>query len=63
MDIADMSIHPVVRQKSNFHRNSDFQNSQKLDPLLLPAKKFKPKYGSLSKVFCCKKLTHSALQK
>jgi hypothetical protein len=33
MDIVDMAIHRVVCQKSNLHANSDFQNSQKLDPL------------------------------
>jgi hypothetical protein len=27
MDIVDMAIHPVVCQKSDFHRSSDFQNS------------------------------------
>jgi hypothetical protein len=38
MDIADMAIHPVVCQKSDFHGNSDFQSSQKLDPLKMQAK-------------------------
>jgi hypothetical protein len=33
MDIIDLAIHQVVCQKSDFHGNSDFQNSQKLDPL------------------------------
>jgi hypothetical protein len=32
MDIVDFAIHGVVCQKSNFHGNSDIQNSQKLDP-------------------------------
>jgi hypothetical protein len=39
MDIIDMAIHRVVCQKSDFHGNSDFQNSQKLDPLLNKSKK------------------------
>jgi hypothetical protein len=39
MNIVDMVIHHNVRQKSDFCGNSDFQNSKKLDPLLLPAKK------------------------
>jgi hypothetical protein len=43
MDIVDMEIHRVVRQKSDFHGNSDFQNSQKLDPLQITAKKCQPK--------------------
>jgi hypothetical protein len=33
MDIVDMAIPPVVFQKSGFHRNCDFRNFQKLDPL------------------------------
>jgi hypothetical protein len=37
MDTVDMAIHPVVCQKSDFHGNSDFQNSQ------IPAKKFQAK--------------------
>jgi hypothetical protein len=63
MDIVDMAIHPVVCQKSDFHGNSDIQNSQKLDPLQIQAKKFSPKYASLSEIFRCKKLTYGALQK
>jgi hypothetical protein len=43
LDIADLAIDGVVCQKSNFHGNSDMQNSQKLDPLKITAKKFKPK--------------------
>ncbi len=39
VDIVDMAIHKVVCQKSDFLRNSDFQNSQKLDPLQITAKK------------------------
>jgi hypothetical protein len=41
MDIVDMEIHQVTCtcQKSDFHGNSDFQNSQKLDPLQIIAKK------------------------
>jgi hypothetical protein len=38
MDIVDMAIHPVFCQKSDFHGKSDFQNSQKLDPLQITAK-------------------------
>jgi hypothetical protein len=30
MDIGDMAIHTIVCQKSDFHENSDFQNSQKI---------------------------------
>jgi hypothetical protein len=37
-DIVDMAVHPVVCQKSDFHGNSDFQNSQKLEPQQVPAK-------------------------
>jgi hypothetical protein len=33
-----MAIHQVVCQKSDFHGNSDFPNSQKLDPLQITAK-------------------------
>jgi hypothetical protein len=62
-DIVNMAIQPIVCQKSEFHINSDFRNSQKLDLLQIPAKNFCPKYGSLSKIFWCKKLTHGALQK
>ena len=43
MDIVDMEILPVACQKSDFHRNSDFQNYQKLDHLQIPAKKFQAK--------------------
>ncbi len=57
MDIVEMAIHPVVCQKS------DFQNSQNIDPLQMPAKNFRPKYACLSKIFCCKNLIHGALQK
>jgi hypothetical protein len=63
MDLVDLAIHRVVCQKSDFHGNSDIQNSRKLDPLEITAKKFRPKYVSLSKIFWCKKLTHGALQK
>jgi hypothetical protein len=62
MVIVDLAIHPV-HQKSDFHRNSDFQNSQKPDPLQMPAKKFRPKYASFSKISWCKKFTRGALQK
>jgi hypothetical protein len=42
-----------------FHGNSDFQNSQKLDPLQIPAtKNLRPKFVSLSKQIWCKKLIH-----
>jgi hypothetical protein len=40
MEIVDTAIHPVVCQKSDFHGNSDFQNSQMLDPLQIQAAKF-----------------------
>jgi hypothetical protein len=62
MNIVDMSIHPVVCQKSDFHRNCDFRNSQKLGLLQIPAKKFRTKYASLSKIFWWKKLTDGALK-
>jgi hypothetical protein len=39
MDIVDMAINQAVCQKSDFHRNSNLQNYQKLDPLQIPAKK------------------------
>jgi hypothetical protein len=56
MDIVDMAIHLVVCQKSDLHRNSDLQTSEKLDPLQTTAKK------SGQKIFWCKKLIHVALQ-
>jgi hypothetical protein len=40
MDIVDMAIHQIVCQKSDFHGNSDFQNSQKLDHIQITAKKY-----------------------
>jgi hypothetical protein len=43
MDIADMAIHRVVYQKSDFHGNSDFHNSQKQGPLQMTAKKIQTK--------------------
>jgi hypothetical protein len=39
MDSVDMAIHRVVCQKSDYHGNSDFQNSQKWDTLQIKAKK------------------------
>jgi hypothetical protein len=39
LDIVDLAIHGVVCQKSDFRGNSDIQNSQKLDPLEITAKK------------------------
>jgi hypothetical protein len=63
MDLVDLAIHGVVCQKYDFHGNSDIQHSQKLDPLEITAKKFRPKNASLSKIFCCKKLTDGTLQK
>jgi hypothetical protein len=54
VDIVDLAIHGVVCQKSDFHGNSDIQNSQKLDPLKITAKKFSSKQPSLAKIFCCK---------
>ena len=38
MDIVEMAIHQAVCKKSEFHAKSDFRNSQKLDPLQIPAK-------------------------
>jgi hypothetical protein len=43
LDDVDLAIHEVVCQKSDFHGNSDIQNSQKLDPLEITAKKFQAK--------------------
>jgi hypothetical protein len=43
MDIVNMAICSVVCQKSDFYGNNDFQNLQKLDPLQIPAKNFRPK--------------------
>jgi hypothetical protein len=63
MDLVDLAIHSVVCQKSDFHGNSDIQNSQKLDPLEIRAETFQAEYASLSKIFWCNKLTHGALQK
>jgi hypothetical protein len=63
MDIVDMANHPVLCQKFDFHRNSVFQNSPKIDSLPKPAKNFIPKYASHSKTFWCKKLAGGALQK
>jgi hypothetical protein len=63
MDTVDMITHPVVRQKSDFQGNSDFQNSQKLDLLQISAKNVRPEYASLSKIFCYNKLTRGALYK
>jgi hypothetical protein len=64
MGLVDLAIHGVVCQKSDFHGNSDIQNSQKLDLLeIATTKNFTPIYASLSKIFWCKKLTHGALQK
>jgi hypothetical protein len=60
MDIVYVAIHLVVCQKSDFHGNSDFQNSPK-KAIQIPAKKFSPKYASLSKKIWCKKLTRGAL--
>jgi hypothetical protein len=37
MDIVDVAIHPVIGQKSDFHRNTDFRNSQ------MPGKKIQEK--------------------
>ncbi len=39
LDIVDSAIHGVVCQKSDFHGNSDIQNSKKLDPLENKSKK------------------------
>jgi hypothetical protein len=45
LNILDLAIHGVVCQKSGFHGKSSFQNSQKLDPLEITAKKFQAKIG------------------
>ncbi len=43
MEIVNVAIHQAVCQMSDFHRNSDLQNSQKLDPLQVTAKKIQAK--------------------
>ncbi len=43
LDIVDLAIHGVVCQKSDFHGNSDIQNSKKLDPLKKKSKKIHTK--------------------
>jgi hypothetical protein len=43
MDLVDLTIYGVVGQKSDFHGNSDIQNSKKLDPLEITAKKISTK--------------------
>jgi hypothetical protein len=40
MDIVALAILGDVCQKSDFHGNSDIQNSKKLDLLVITAKKF-----------------------
>jgi hypothetical protein len=44
-----LAIQGVVCQKSDFHGNSDIQNSQKLDPLEITAKRFQTKISQLFK--------------
>jgi hypothetical protein len=56
MYFVDMAIHPFVCQKSDFHGNNDFQNTQKLDPYKYQPKNFWSKYASLSEIFWCKKI-------
>jgi hypothetical protein len=51
MGSVERPIHPVVCQKSDFYRNSDGRNSQKLDPLQIPVKKFRTKFANLLKIF------------
>jgi hypothetical protein len=51
MDILDRANYPLVCRKSDFYGTSDFQNSQKFDPLQILAKKLRPKHTSLSKIF------------
>jgi hypothetical protein len=64
MDIVDLAIRGVVCQKSDFHGSSNIQNSQKLDPLEITAKKsFRQNMLAFQKIFWCKKLTHCELQK
>ncbi len=43
MDIVDLAIHGLLCQKSDFQGNNDIQNSQRLDPIEITAKKFRPK--------------------
>jgi hypothetical protein len=43
LDIEDLANHGVVCQKSDLHGNSDIQNSQKLAPLQITAKKIQAK--------------------
>jgi hypothetical protein len=45
VDIVDLAIYTVVSQKSDFHGNSDIQNSQKLDrrPFINNSKKIQAK--------------------
>jgi hypothetical protein len=43
IDIIDLAIHVVVCQKSDFHGKNDIQNSQRLGPLEITAKKFMAK--------------------
>ena len=43
MNIVDKAIHSFGCQKSDLRGNSDFQTSQKLDLLQIPAKKLRLK--------------------
>ncbi len=45
---VDLAIPRVVCQKSDFHGNSDIQNSQKLDPLETTAKKIQADRNKLA---------------
>jgi hypothetical protein len=64
MDFVGVAIPRVVCQKSDFHGNRDFQNSQKLDPLQITeiknlAKKCQPFKDNLVQEidpWCIKKL-------
>jgi hypothetical protein len=50
MDTVYMAIHPVS-QNSDFPENSDFQNSQKLDPIQIPAKTFQANVPAFRRYF------------
>jgi hypothetical protein len=54
MDIVGMAIHRVVCQKSDFHGNSDFQNSQKLDHLQLTTKNSDQNMLAYQRYFCAR---------
>jgi hypothetical protein len=51
MDIVDRAIHPVVFQKSDFHRNSDFQIAKNRPFTNSSNKNIRPNYVSLLRYF------------